>query len=368
MKQILIFSLLIILLSSCSFWVKSDDITKAKEELLNQQSVNWNINNSESVKTLTKDNTLTWKIENQSDTIVKKEKIAYYEVENLNDNNFIKIDNLDEKLKHISSGIEITWKTLTNVDKIIVKFENKTSDFPIDVYQLWQFKAGDKQFVYRAKWEFKVLDFWDNEYIFEAYSWDKISKTRVLIHIPEETKTTSHNKDMDNNISYEKKIIWDKDDAIYLSFPKSSSFWEPLNVWTDLITYSNIKDLEIKKVNFSSWTIDCSNMTDYLKENVGWWFYWNTCRDIIKDKWISVYVLRLDWDKYIYEKKYFDFNHGLIWNYIVKDDIKADKENISEDIARVNSQLKETNKDSNIAYENYPELKIVDKLFYEIVR
>jgi len=382
MKKIIIFSMIIILLSSCSFWVKNDEVAKAKQELLNNNSSSNSSDNTElfkkddSAPSLTKDETLTWKTtESKTEEVVVNNDKVYYKVENLTPEQFIEIDDLSDKLKNVSSWIEITWKTLTNVDKIVVTFENKTSDFPIDNYKLGQFKPWDKNFVYRAKWEFKVLDFWDNEYVFEVYSGDKISKLKVLIHIPEEIKETSHNiekwtepTELDWNISYEKKIIWDWNDSVYLSFPKSDAFWDPLSVWTDLITYSNIDNLKIKRVDFGTWAVSCENMTDFLKNNVSSWFYWNTCRDIIKDKWISVYVIRLDWDKYIYEKKYFDFNHGLIGNYIVKDNIEADKENIATQIAELNSSLKETNKDTTTAYENYPELKVVDKLFYEIVR
>jgi len=374
MKNIIILSVVIAILSSCSFGVKDDDIEKAKQELLNNNSKTETslFKKDNTTVSLTKENALTWET---NETDIKSEQVqkdkAYYKIENITPEQFIEIDDLNNKLKNVVSWIEITWKTLTNVDKIVVNFENKTSDFPIDNYKLGEFKAWDKKFIYRAKWEFKVLDFWDNEYVFEAHSWDKISKLKVFIHIPKENNTTSHNmktSNLDSNISYEKKIIWSWDSSVYLSFPKSSSFWDPLSVWTDLITYSNIDNLEIRKVDFGTWTVSCDNMTDFLKNNIGWWFYWNTCRDIIKDKWISVYVLRLDWDKYVYEKKYFDLNHSLIGNYIVKDNIKANRENVSTEISEINSKLKETNKNSNTTYENYPELKTVDKLFYEIVR
>ncbi len=374
MKKILILSFFIIFLFSCSFWKKTD-IEQAKKELLNQ-----NNNQIESVKTeenipkLTKENALTGTTKKEKQ--IEENKIMgnkpNYKVEKLTQDQFIEIDDLSNKLENVISWIEITWKTLTGVDKIVVRFENKTSDFPIDVYTLGQFKPGDKTFVYRAKGEFKVLDYWENEYIFEAYSKGKISKTKIIINIPKEIKETSHNikntNNLDETISYEKKLIWDWSGAVYLSFPKSPVFWDPLNVGTDLITYSNIDNLEIKRVEISSGTVNCDNMTDYLKENIWGWFYWNTCRNIIKDKWISVYVLKLDWDKYVYEKIYFDYNHWLLGTYIVKDNISADKENVSEDIANKNLELKQTNKDSQTAYENYPELKIVDKLFYEIVR
>jgi len=230
-------------------------------------------------------------------------------------------------LANILSGIEITWKTIWNVDKIVVRFENKTSGYPIDNYTLGQFKSWDKTFVYRAKWEFKVLDYWENDYLFEAYSSWEVSKTKLIINIPnnieQNTIKDKNIKDLNNNISYTKKIIWNSGSSVYLSFPSSSIFWEPLNVWTDVITYSNIDNLTIKREVFSSGGVNCDNVTDFLKQKLNTWFYWNTCRDIIKGKWISLYVLKLDNDTYTYEKKYFDFNHGLIWNYILKTWIKA---------------------------------------------
>ena len=375
MKKILFVSFFIILFSSCSFSSKETDIEQAKKELLNQSSTKIeSVENEENIPKLTKENILTGTTiqENKKEENKIIENKPSYKIEKLTQDQFIEIDDLSNKLENVISWIEITWKTLTGVDKIVVRFENKTSDFPIDVYTLGQFKPGDKTFVYRAKGEFKVLDYWENEYIFEAYSKDKVSKTKVIINIPKEIKETSHNikntQNVSENITYEKKLIWDWSWSVYLSFPKSPVFWDPLNVWTDLITYSNIDNLEIKRVNISSWTVNCDNMTNYLKQNINSWFYWNTCRNIIKDKWISVYVLKLDWDKYVYEKMYFDYNHWLVGTYILKNNILANKENVSEDIANKNLELKQTNKDSQTAYENYPELKIVDKLFYEIVR
>ncbi len=384
MKKIFLIISIILYLSSCSFQ-SNNDLTKAKKELLSQKNIDTSISNKDeekdlfkkdtSVPELNKDEILTWTIDKQEKTFtwkIQKNKVTY-KIEDLTQKQFIKIDNLDSKLANILSGIEITWKTIWNVDKIIVRFENKTSDYPIDNYTLGQFKPWDKTFVYRAKWEFKVLDYWENDYLFEAYSSWEVSKTKLIINIPnnidkQKSSETEDNQNLDNNISYQKKIIWNSWSSIYLSFPSSSTFWEPLNVWTDTITYSNIDNLTIKREKFSSGWLNCDNITDFLKQKLNTWFYWNTCRDIIKDKWISVYVLKFDNDTYTYEKKYFDLNHWLVWDYILKTWIKADKQDIKSDIAKVNSQLKITNKDSIISYQNYPELKIVDKLFYEIVR
>ncbi len=384
MKKIILSFLFIFLVSSCSIWT-NNDISIAKKELIWKQKISlntWNLSENknilkkdDNIPKLSKNDILTW-TEVKNSNVISKSKIsniASYKIEKLTGDQFIKLDNLDSKMKNIISWIEITWKTLWNVDKIVVTFENKTSGYPIDVYTLWQFKPWSKTFIYRAKPEFKVLDYGENDYTFEAYMWDKISKLKLIINIPEKIDSSKKDiKEADNNldegISYEKKIIWNWSWSVYLSFPKSPIFWDPLNVWTDMITYSNIDNLNIKRVNISSWIVNCNNMTDYLKENIWWWFYWNKCRDIIKWKWISVYVLLLKWDKYVYKKIYFDYNHWLVGDYIVKKDIKADKENISSDISKINSQLKLTNKDSTITYQNYPELKVVDKLFYEIVR
>ncbi len=394
MKKILLIISIIFYLSSCGFQ-NNNDLTKAKNELLSQKNTNTSILNKDenidknmdksedkdlfkkdtSIPELSKDKILTWTINKQekSSTWELNKNQVSYKIEELTKKQFIKIDNLDSKLANILSGIEITWKTIWNVDKITVRFENKTSGFPIDNYTLGQFKPWDKTFIYRAKWEFKVLDYWENDYLFEAYSSWEVSKTKLIINIPNNIDNQNINetkdiKNLDNDISYQKKIIWNSWSSIYLSFPSSPVFWEPLNVWTDTITYSNIDNLTIKRDIFSSWSINCNNITDFLRQRLNTWFYWNTCRDIIKDKWISVYVLKFDNDTYTYEKKYIDFNHWLVWDYILKTWIKADKENIKTDISKVNSELKQTNKDETISYQNYPKLKIVDKLFKDIVR
>lgn len=70
------------------------------------------------------------------------------------------------------------------------------------------------------------------------------------------------------------------------------------------------------------------------------WFYWNTCRDTIKDKGISYYVIRLtDKENYVYEKHYVDYEHSLYTTYEVQSGTGVTKDNISDK----NTELKEIN-------------------------
>ncbi len=353
MKKIIISTIIIFFISSCSF-SNNDEVQKAKQELLSNNT------KTTKIEKLDKSKTLTWEIKNEKKSFLNN--IPTFKIEKLTDDQFIEIDDLSDKMKNVINWIEITWKTLTKVDKIEVIFENKDSIYPIDDYILGQFKPWDKNFVYRAKPRFKVLDYWVNTYLFKAYSWDKVSETKVIINIPKNIDNNVESSN-DDTVSYEKKLVWNWSWTVYLSFPKSEVFWNPLNVWTDTITYSNIDDLIIKRQEFDSWSVNCSNMTDYLKSKIDSYFYWNTCRDIIKGKWISVYVLKLNKDKktYSYEKWYFDYNHKLIWYYVINKDIKVNDENILNDIKNKNKELKEKN-------DSFDKVKVVDSLFKEIIR
>lgn len=364
MKKILSLFIITLLLSSC-FWAQGN-LDDAKKELwvINNNSTNTWVNSSTWTDAISvKD----WGIEeidnvdDSSDINIKSAKPTY-SIEELTTEQFIELEDLSKKIPNIVDSIEIIWKTLTHIDKIVVNFVNRDSDYPIDKYTLSQFKPWDKTFVYRAKSQFKVLDYGLNEYVFEAYSWNEISKLQLNIFVPnpsDDEKTTP--TVWDDSITYEKKLIWeDEEDQTYLSLPKSSAFGDPLSVW-DTITYSNINSLEIKKEEVSSNIVNCSNLTDYLKTRISTWYYWNTCRDIVEDKGISYYVLKLSWDTYTYEKHYVDYNHGLYGIYIVKSGIEANNENIASDIALKNEELKNQN-------DSFSEVATVDSLFKEIVR
>jgi len=64
--------------------------------------------------------------------------------------------------------------------------------------------------------------------------------------------------------------------------------------------------------------ISCENLTDYLSDNINTWFYWNTCRDLIKDKAITFYVLQLNGEEYVYQKHYVDFINSFYGSYDIE--------------------------------------------------
>jgi hypothetical protein len=86
------------------------------------------------------------------------------------------------------------------------------------------------------------------------------------------------------------------------------------------------------------------------------WFYRNTCKEIVKDKWISFYVIRLDWDDYIYEKHYIDYIHWFYWILEIEKWQNVTKNNIAEK----NTELKGNN-------DTFDKTDITDKIFKEIV-
>jgi len=342
----------VFVLSSC--FQDNKAIDDAKKELLN---VNQDINTINSIdnKSMKKEGETVFKKEKQQQDVVVKEikKEKKYIIENLTSNNFIELDPLDWK-DFNNWEIEITWKTLLNVDKIEVSFINKTSEFPIDNYTLKQFKSGDKTFKYRAFSRYQTLDYWKNEYVFTAYSSKDVSKLSLIINIekPSDNINTKIEKVNNDKIVYEKKRIW-SDNISYLNFPKSNTFWEMITTWNNSFTYSKIDNFNVEKKDVSS--IKCSNITDSLKNTVNGWFFWNTCRDIIKDKWIKFNVIRLDWDNYSYERHYIDYNNSLYgvfiietWTWVTKDNIKA--------------------KNNELKAKTFNSIDLVDNLFYEIVR
>lgn len=337
MKKILYIIIVSFILFSCTWW--NQKVEDAKKEML------WN----------------TWvtnvETKNAEDVIKKEDKVETIVTTNENVNieyltteRYISIDPIDEaKLK--TWEVEVVWTTLSNnVDRIEVNFVNKESDFPEDNYELKKFKSWDSTFTYVASSRFRVMDFWENIYTFTAYSWDKISKIKLTINLENPEKIAR--EEVKNNTS-EDKIIWVEDDTVFLSLPISEDFWKPIMLGEDVFTYSLIDSLEIKKKNAIN--ITCENLTEYLTENINTWFYWNTCRDIVKEKWISFYIIELKGENYIYEKHYIDFIHWFYWiqwlekwNWLTSDGLK-----------KKNDELKEKN--------DYEVIEKTDSLFLDIV-
>jgi len=319
------------------------------------------------------DNKQEQQIDNKEDNQVKKEENIVKEnklkpsfnIESLDNKNFIEVDDLSKKVEKIVDKTKITWKVLDkNVDKIVVKFSNSDSDFADDSYRLKTFKKWNSTFEYNAdSLTFQNLDYGENVYLVEAYTWDKVSQTKVIINIPKDYEPEK--EETKKEVSFDKKLIWD----LVISLPKGWDFGDPLTLDDWKITYSNIKDLEITKDDFNKENLTSENIwnaewTWYLNNAYSSYVYWNTFREIDyanKDAWVSFYVLRKSGDKLIYEKLYFDFKNNLKWVLKIKEFDVDENQKITEQMSSLNTELKEQNKD-------FEEVKKTDKLFKEMIR
>lgn len=322
--------LLIISLSSC-FWTSKDDISKAKEELLNEdksleEQFEENIAKFEEIEKEL--------LENKEDKLI----INY-----LWDNKFIEIDDLSKKdLSKLE--LEITWKTLTNVDKIIVNFSNTTSNFPIDNYTLKTYKTWDTNFLYRAFKKYETLDYWKNTYLIEAYSWSLVSKVEIILNVENE----SENIEIDET-NKEKEIL------DISSLPSWEYYWNPISLWNWEVTYSDIKWLTIEKISWIDLTLDSDSLNSFLATKLKSWFFWNSLRPISWNEWISFYVIRLDWENYYYEKHYYTSS----WFYWVLELEKWDWVDLWS-ISDKNNELKLKN-------DSFVIVTIADMLFKKIL-
>lgn len=340
-KYILIFSLL--LLTSCfGFWEDNDEISETKKKILWWETEQSSLVNSwkveETMSWTTDIFSSSWTTENENfveeDKEIDKEKTNYLEINNLTEEKFIELDNLNVS-DFADFQEEITWKTLASVDKIIVKFSNADSSFPEDSFTLKKFKKGDKTFLYRAFKKYEVLDYGKNIYVFEAHSWDEVSTLELIVNLVKEEEKPVESVDLNNLPSW-----WD--------------FWETkvLSNWD--VTYSNIDSLVLKNV----WEIDLKSddsttVTKYLPSVVDWHFYWNTFRTIKNKKGISYFVVEQKSGKYTYSKHYYNWNG--IYGILTLDSWDVDWKTLKE----LNTELKEKNAE-------YDSVKVVDNLFSKI--
>lgn len=294
----------------------------------------------------------------------KKEEISPVEII-WNDNGIFSVDNIPvEKINN--DEIEIRWKVFTqDVEKIQVTFQNRESSFASDEYVLKTYISWSDTFRYVAWSRFRVLDYGMNEYIFKAFlksgetkeitvkiylskNWESEKSTAEVLSLTWEVVISS-------DISYEKKLFWPEEDKLYMSFPQSTSFWFPNFSQDNEFTYSNIEWFIAKKQDIKD--LSCENsdsITEYLVKNYGN-VYWNTCRPIVKEKGFSFYVLRLEWENYVYEKHYVDTIHSIYAVYEVEVWEWVTKENLPE-------------KNNELKLKEFLNVKLVDKLMYEIVR
>jgi len=349
-KQINILLLLILTLVLSSCITSQDDVNKAKQNLW---IIEWTTDawsdledeiqkakddiKQDSIEEIEKD-----LVENNTEEVIEEtiEEVKKIQIKSLTDNQLLELDDLSW-VDLLWWEVEITWKTLWKVDKIVVNFSNEESEFPDDSYTLKQFKPGWETFLYRAFSRYETLDFGKNVYIFEAYSWDEITKLELVLNVLKE----------DEN----KEVVVDYEDIDVWSLPSNGKFWNPTDLWNGKIWYSDLNWLEIKREVNPDFT--CEKVTSILADEVSGYFYWNTCRPIEWNEWISFYVIRLEWDKYIYEKHYYLSYQGLYWVQELETWTWVTSINIWEK----NAELKEKNEEFGI-------LEITDDLFKEILK
>lgn len=343
MKKLILAILLLSSLSSCSLIWESDEVVDAKKDLL------WEDYKEKSEKDTKEDNEDQKEIKEEKKETIK----SYTKITNLDEKWFIEIEEIWE-VNYDSKEITIKWKSLNeDIEKISVEFYNSGSKFPDDNYTLKEFKKGSKDFRYKAFTRYEVLDKGLNEYIFTAFSWEESSQVKVEIFLQEEEKVKEELSSIEN--TNEKFIsIWKENDSISLYMPEWWEIGSILRSWEDKITYSNINWLKITKKS-TIWVKKCesSEISDYLISNYSW-SYWNTCRPIVKDKWISFYVLYLEWENYHYEKHYIDTYHNLYWVLKLETWTWISKNNIKEK----NTEFKE---------REFEKVEKVDKIFKQIL-
>ncbi len=355
MKKILAIILFIwVIFYFYQLWVKNSKIEQAKENIINT-------NTQSNKNTKQEENKI---VNNSKDN--SKEKI--YKIEYIDNNWLIKLDEnlLSEQLKNITDHFTIRWEVLSpSVEKIIVSFSNKDSDFANDIYTLKTFHKWDKKFRYEANSTiFQNLDYWENVYLIKAISNNKEDKIKLIVNI---TKNKQENNNIktkkSNTIDYEKILIWTDENKQYIPFPSSEEFGTPIySSWE--ITYSNIENFKIIEKTLDKSLLNSENIwkkdwSSYVPKNA----YWHIFRNIDynnKENWVSFYILRKDNDKLIYEKHYLDFNHNLVW--ILK--LKEYEFSSYDDMANLNQELK--NQVLNWNFDD--KIKITDKLFKDIIR
>lgn len=330
-----------------NFDIKMDTVNDAKNELLNNKNTNTNNQKPSLEENISNDDKKEEKI-NELEIEPVEVKTPKITIKNLDDKNFIEIDDL-EALDFSTREVEITWKTLVNIDKIVVNFTNIESSFPEDKYQLQTFKAWNSTFLYRAFAKYETIDYGANKYTIEAYSWEEVSKIELELFVENEEEINSKASFIEANFK--------ESPVVYENLPKNSKFWNPLSIWEWKITYTDIKWLEIESVEKIKLELDWDSITEYLSDNLESWFFWNTLRPIYNDKWISFYVIRLSWSNYFYEKHYYVPSKWFYWVLELEswEWVQSDK------LSLKNTEMKEKNDD-------FVKIEVADELFEEIIK
>ena len=344
MKKILILTLSFFFLVACG---NSGNIEEAKKAMLD-----WEVSTSNEVDTNTQKDPLdisdgSPEVEIQWDIGDWEEGKTRYFIEQIDEAQLLEFSTLS--VADIQDWeVEISGTTIGEVDKITVSFKNSESNYPDDLYTLKTFKPWAKSFKYLASSRFKVLDFGMNTYEFIAYSWRESSKAILTIDLIDSKKANI------NPVGETEKLIGTEVSAELASLPTGWTYGNPVMLWEDAFTYSDINGLEIQKTDTRE--INCEDLTDYLSDNINTWFYWNTCRDFIKEKAITFNVIRLQDEGYVYQKHYVDYINSFYGVYDIETGTWVTKENIKEK----NAELKEKN-------DTFSNISLVDGLFKDII-
>ncbi len=275
-----------------------------------------------------------------------------FSIKFLNENEFIQLDEMQES-DILDGKLEISWKTLTNVDSIRVTFENKDSSYPNDDYTLNQFSAGDNTFLYRAFSQYQVFDYGTNVYQFIAKSGNKESILELTIYNPEEKLDQLENVNtMDIDIS---------------ALPRGSEYGNPVKVSESTVSYSDISWLEISAIK--DLEFECSNeyilsQTNRLDIGTIWW---NTCRPNKNETSISYFVLSVDeTGTYKYAKHYVSNNYYGILE-LEQADVSKTWNSLETQEAK-NNWLKEKNAELKAVNDNFTLAEVTNNLFNEITK
>lgn len=358
MKNLLvILAIAIIGYFAWNYMQEQKQIEEAKQELwvtdsvddINQNTQNPEINENHSWDSQIENN------ENNEDEKIEPEvqdKIEVFTIKYLTDNEFIQLDQLQES-DLVDGKIEISGKTLVNVDSIRVTFENKDSSYPNDDYTLNQFSAWDDTFLYRAFSQYQVFDYGTNVYQFIAKSWNEESILELTIYNPEEKLDQMENVNtMDIDIS---------------SLPTGADYGNPVKVSESSVSYSDISWLEISAIK--DLEFECSNeyilsQTNRLDIGTIWW---NTCRPNENETSISYFVLSVDeTGTYKYAKHYVSNNYYGILE-LEQADVSKTWNSLETQEAK-NNWLKEKNAEFKDINDNFTLAEVTNNLFNEITK
>ena len=359
------------------YWLKAKnrDVETAKLSMDSEDSFE-TINAGDGREIEVQDDLDAWEVESPN-VLAQTEN---YIIKKVTENQALTIDtlSLDQAVYDGNTPITIKGAVAPGVQSITVEFSNLSSNFNNDSYDLQEFKDWDTSFEYNASPKFEVLDAWENTYLFTASTreWDSITELTIISQWWES--------------SDEEKISWEAQEEVTqnwsitdVDFPKWD-FWEVIISNSTTAYYSDIKWLEIKKeANLSA--VSCATvekeievevestgtgadevstetqtetsyiLTDYLVEKYGF-VYWNTCRPLVNtDFWVSFFVVRLEWDDYLYEKHYIDYKNGLHGILELETGTWVTRENMSE-------------KNTEFRDKSFPILSVSDSLFQTIIR